>query len=85
MNHTLLAVLMGAVVAPAAAGAPPDRYHITDGEKAACTADAMRLCASTYPDEGKLLACMQANRGVLDPGCLAVFDAGVKRRHLVAR
>ena len=85
MNHTLLAVLIGAVVAPAAADAQPDPYHITGAEKAACTGDAMRLCASTYPDEGKLLACMQVNRTALSPGCLGVFDAGVKRRHLVAR
>ena len=59
-----------------------DPYGLTDVERAACTDDATRLCADTYPDEHKLLACMKANRSSLSAGCLPVFDAGVKRRRL---
>ena len=80
-----LAVLIVAAGMPLKSHAQPDPYHITAAEKAACTFDAERLCASSYPDEAKLLGCMQANRASLTSTCLAVFDAGVKRRHLVAR
>ncbi len=67
------------LLAPACA---TDALHITEAEKAACTQDAERLCASAYPDEQKLLACMKANRASLGPTCLPVFDAGLKRRGL---
>ncbi len=75
-----LFLLMTAV--PALATAEPDRFKITDAEKAACTMDAMRLCSGTYPNEDRLLYCMKENRASLSPTCLAAFDAGVKRRRL---
>ena len=59
-----------------------DPYRLTEPEKAACTGDALRLCAETYPDERKLLACLKANRSSLSAECLPVFDAGIKRRRL---
>ena len=62
-----------------------DEYHLTAAEKAACTGDAERLCANTYPDENKLLACMEANERALSANCDAVFKAGVKRRHLASK
>ena len=60
-------------------------YNITPAEKAACTADATRLCFNTYPDEQKLLGCMEANKTSLTKSCFVVFNAGLKRRHLVVR
>ena len=80
-----LAALLTVVGLSPAARAQPDPFHITANEKAACTADAIRLCSDTYPDEQKLLSCMAANRASLTGSCLAVFDAGVKRRRLVSR
>ena len=65
--------------------AAADSYHITAAEKAACVADASRLCMSAYPDEDKLLSCMAANRSSLTRACVVAFDAGLKRRHLVVR
>ena len=59
-----------------------DKYHITNAEKIACTADAVRLCSGTYPDEDGLLACMKQNRASLTALCRVAFDAGVKRRRL---
>ena len=79
-----LMILLGAstlLSLPASAGIP-DRFHVTEQEKAACTEDAARLCISAYPDEDKLLSCMKENRASLSPTCLTAFDAGVKRRHL---
>lgn len=66
----------------AVAGEQSDKYHVTAREKAACTADAMRLCMSAYPDEDKLLLCMKTNRASLSPTCQIAFDAGVRRRRL---
>ena len=66
----------------AAAVTPGDVYHLSAGEMAACTEDATRLCADTYPDEQKLLVCMKANRAALSPTCLSSFDAGIARRGL---
>jgi hypothetical protein len=59
-----------------------DPLDVTPEEKALCQGDAERLCAYTYPDENKLLACMRANRAALTPKCLQAFDAGLKRRGL---
>lgn len=66
----------------AAAQTATDPYHITEAEKAACTSDAMRLCSDAYPDEGKLLTCMTANRKSLGAGCASAFKAGKKERGL---
>lgn len=67
---------------PLAAIAQEDHFHATATEKAACTADATRLCAYTWPDEDKLIACMKANEAKLGPTCLPVFKAGIRRRGL---
>lgn len=56
--------------------------NITAEEHVACDGDAERLCMSAYPDEDKLLTCMKTNIHQLTPVCLAVFEAGMKRRHL---
>lgn len=77
MSTWFVAIILWTVAAPAQTSDP---LHITPAEKAACSADAMRLCSSTYPDENRLLACMSANRASLGPTCLKAFDAGVKRR-----
>ena len=79
--------VVSVLLAPIASASTParaqsDPYRITEAEKAACTGDAARLCADTYPDEGKLLVCMETNKSSLTPSCLVVFDAGVKRRRL---
>ena len=62
--------------------APDDPYAITPAERAACVADAERLCADTFPDEKRLLVCLRENRARLQPPCRASFDAGMKRRGL---
>ena len=46
-------------------GAPSvnaDKFHVTEEERSACTIDAERPCASTYPDEDRLLDCMMASK-----------------------
>ncbi len=47
----------------------------TPTENAACRSDVARLCRSAAPDSGRVLACLQANRGRLSRGCLSVLTA----------
>ena len=80
MRHLHLTALISLLTMPAFA--QQNAYHITEQEKAACTADAERLCSSAYPDENKLLTCMKAAQAQLTPSCSVVFRAGLKRRHI---
>jgi hypothetical protein len=59
-----------------------DKYSITDGERAACEADAMSLCSGAGQDEDKLIICMKINKASLTSGCRPVFDEGLRRRGL---
>lgn len=43
---------------------------------ALCRDDVMRLCLTSIPDRGRIVACMKAQRASLSLGCRAVFDAG---------
>ncbi len=47
----------------------------TPAENAACRSDVARLCRSAAPDTGRVLACLQANRGRLSRGCSSVLAA----------
>jgi Cysteine rich repeat len=47
----------------------------TPAENAACRPDVVRLCRNAAPDTGRVLACLQANRGRLSKGCLRVLTA----------
>ncbi len=69
-------------VSPLSADGAVDKYKVTNAEKAACTADAIRLCMDAYPNEEKLIGCMKSNRDSLSTTCRVAFDAGIKRRHL---
>ena len=70
------------VLTSESAVAQDDKYQITAAERAACTPDAERLCSAAYPDEDKLIVCLQSNRTALSPSCATVFKAGLKRRNL---
>jgi hypothetical protein len=65
---TGLAVLfcLALMLVPAAAQGTPE-------QRAACEADAMRLCPQ-FTDVQQITACMQQNRRRLSPPCRAEFD-----------
>lgn len=80
-TEVLRAFIAASVILPvASATAQENRYGITAVEKAACTADAMRLCSHTYPDEDRLLSCMRGHVSDLSLVCSVTFKAGLKRR-----
>lgn len=75
----LLAVTTIMLSGPAS-GAEENKYSITPIEKAACSADAIRLCSHTYPDQDRLLGCLRTNIRSLSLVCSVAFKAGLKRR-----
>jgi hypothetical protein len=46
----------------------------TAEQRAACTPDAFRLCASEIPNIPAITACMRKNKPNLSTACKAVFD-----------
>lgn len=78
----VLAVACLASLSAAAENEVNDKYHVTAGEKAACTKDAVRLCMWAYPDEDKLVGCMRENVTQLSKTCKVAFEAGMRRRGL---
>ena len=46
----------------------------TAEQRAACTPDAFRLCASEIPNIPAITACMRKNKANLSSACKAVFD-----------
>lgn len=80
---TRLAVLaVFASLAFRSVAAEENKYNITPLEKAACSADALRLCSHTYPDQDKLLDCLRTNIRSLSLVCSVAFKAGLKRRKI---
>jgi hypothetical protein len=46
----------------------------TSSERAACTPDVFRLCSSAIPSVSAIIACMEAKKSQLSPGCRAAFN-----------
>jgi hypothetical protein len=51
----------------------------TAEQRAACTPDVFRLCASEIPNVDNIVACMKAKKPSLSPACRAVFNAPANR------
>lgn len=47
----------------------------TDAERAACTPDVLRLCASHIPDVAGIKACLRAQKAALSGSCREVINA----------
>jgi hypothetical protein len=43
-------------------------------QRAACTPDVFRLCASEIPNVDHIIACMKAKKSSLSPACRSVFN-----------
>jgi hypothetical protein len=70
-NRLVLAVFV-LVASGAAAFAQEDRG--TAEQRAACTSDAFRLCASYIPDATNVEACLRQRKSDLSEACRAVFE-----------
>lgn len=48
----------------------------TPEQRAACTPDALLLCASYIPDPARVESCLRQRKSDLSEPCRAVFDSG---------
>ena len=46
----------------------------TAEQRAACTPDVFRLCSASIPSVSAIIACMEAKKSQLSPGCRVAFD-----------
>ena len=67
-----LAVMLTVLFGTAAAYAQENRG--TPEQRAACTSDAFRLCASYIPDATDVEACLRQRKSYLSDACRAVFE-----------
>ena len=51
----------------------------TSAERAACTPDVFRLCASSIPDVDQIIVCLKKARPSLSAGCRVVMDNADKK------
>ena len=49
-------------------------YQGTSQQRAACTSDAFRLCASYIPDATKVETCLRTRKSDLSAACRSVFS-----------
>ncbi|MCW4581589.1 hypothetical protein [Gluconacetobacter entanii] len=66
-------VLLGGLLLATAPGAWA-REHTRQQQARACQGDALRLCATSIPDEKRITACMQRKIDRLSPRCRAMFN-----------
>jgi hypothetical protein len=59
---------------------PAAAQQWTPKQRAACEADAMRLCNQYIPDVQRVSGCMSAYRRYLSPACRAVFYGGQRKK-----
>jgi hypothetical protein len=54
--------------------APAALAQGTSAQRAACTPDVFRLCASEIPNVDRITACLRRDKARLSQACLAVFN-----------
>jgi hypothetical protein len=76
ISHTLRIALGALVIAASLTSftAAGSAQVASAEQRAACTPDAFRLCASEIPNIPAITACMRKNKSNLSAACKAVFD-----------
>ncbi|EHQ99998.1 hypothetical protein [Bradyrhizobium sp. WSM471] len=67
-------VLSGLVLAALVTAAFAQEERGTPEQRAACTSDAFRLCASYIPNATNVEACLRQRKPDLSEACRAVFE-----------
>lgn len=67
---------LGALTLIALLAAGPTLAEPSAAQRAACTPDVMRLCASAIPNVGAIKTCLRAQRASLSAECRVAVDAG---------
>jgi len=66
-KFSIIALIVSAI-------SPLPALAYTQEDVNACTPDAMRLCMSEIPDEGRVARCLVQNKHQLSPACTVVFN-----------
>ncbi|RXT35251.1 hypothetical protein [Bradyrhizobium betae] len=74
MTRLMPALLAAIVVALGSAAASAQDNQGTPEQRAACMADAFRLCSAYIPDPPGVEACLRQRKSDLSEGCKAVFE-----------
>jgi len=75
-----LGIFLGSVIAVTAMlHATASSAPGTEEQRAACTPDVFRLCASQIPNIDAIVNCLKTNKKNLSAGCQAVFNAPPER------
>ena len=64
------------VLAVWSTGAFAQEYRGTPEQRAACTPDALLLCATYIPDPARVESCLRHRKADLSEACRAVFENG---------
>jgi hypothetical protein len=72
MKYTFVVVMLAALFGSGTAFAQENSG--TSEQRAACTPDAFRLCASYIPDATNVEACLRQRKSDLSDACRAVFE-----------
>lgn len=59
---------------------PSAAWAETAAQRAACSADASRICASAMPNEDAVIACLRSKKSQLSPGCRQAFEPSAAQR-----
>ena len=70
------------LAASASTAALAQTFDYREQAQTLCMNDVMTLCSAYVPDEGQIMACMQARRAQLSPPCRKVFVAGMRQQRL---
>ncbi|MDE5445738.1 hypothetical protein GWG65_30880 [Bradyrhizobium sp. CSA207] len=67
-------IMSGLLLAALGTAAFAQEERGTAEQRAACTSDAFRLCASYIPDATNVEACLRQRKSDLSEACRAVFE-----------
>jgi hypothetical protein len=66
-------LIVSALTSPATIAIAADEQQGTAEQRAACTPDVFRLCASEIPSIERIVMCLKREKPNLSAGCKAVF------------
>lgn len=72
-------LIVGSLAAAGSVDAKPV-LHFSSRERSACSGDAIRYCASTFPSKRALVSCLQSHRSSLGRSCRRALYRGVSER-----
>ena len=75
MKRTVLCAMLvvSALTSPATVAVASTEEKGTAEQRAACTPDVFRLCASEIPNVDRIVMCLKREKPRLSAGCKAVF------------